>query len=46
MWVWGQLTEGLFQLFTAPNIDHKASLEGAHRGVELWWLCGGVRFLG
>lgn len=34
----GQLTEGLLQLFAAPNIHHEASLEGTHRGVELW-LC-------
>lgn len=26
----GQLTEGLLQLFAAPNIHHEASLEGTH----------------
>lgn len=32
----GQLTEGLLQLLAAPHVPHKAPLEGAHRGVELW----------
>ena len=46
MWAWGQLTEGFLQLFAASHIPHEASLEGAHRGIELWLPHRGVSFLG